>query len=89
MCGRRGDVETCQGCGEPCGPEGLGETRCTDCGKAYRVCGACPRQLCDACLDASLPLFGGYVRLLVGRAPSNRQPRGCDGGDDGPPACQS
>ena len=71
MCGRHCDAETCQGCGEPCGPEGLGETRCTDCGKAYPVCEARPPQLCDACLEASLPLFAAYVRLLIGRGWSN------------------
>ena len=71
MSGQRGDAQTCQGCGKPCRPGDLGETRCTDCGKAYLVCDACPPQLCDACLDACLPLFAAYVRLLVGRMPSN------------------
>ena len=57
----------CQGCGEPYRPEDIGDTRCTDCGAPYPVCGACPPQMCDACLDASLPLFGAHMRLLMER----------------------
>ena len=66
------DVEMCQGCGEDCRVQDLHAAACSECGGVCQACEGCvaasAELMCDACVDALVPLLAEYIRRRLALA---------------------